>query len=205
MPHGAWSWSNGQVVVTAVDSPPPDDGCEGCFEAVSGCFPLEREVRLPLTRTPSGRIPIADNPPNSKIAPPAIDTPQNCEFLKAAADGDTRAVQELLKAGVDPNNTTTDNATPLCYAAYYGHAATVKALLAGGASSDGCEQEHTTGTPLFHAARRGHLECVRVLVNAGANKDWVNTGHYKGKAIDVVCDSSDGMDGPRDAIIALLS
>ena len=137
------------------------------------------------------------------------DTPQNCEFLKAAADGDTRAVQELLKAGVDPNNTTTDNATPLRYAAYYGHAATVKALLAGGASSDGCEQEHTTGTPLFHAARRGHLECVRVLVNAGASKEIVADGHYKGKAIDVVCQSSDACGPPRhkdfDAIIALLS
>ena len=135
------------------------------------------------------------------------DTPQNRKFLKAAADGDTRAVQELLKAGVDPNEVKDEDniTTPLYYAAESGHAATVEALIAGGASFDGGGQGYTIGTPLFTAARRGHLECVRVLVNAGANKDWVNTGHYKGKAIDVVCDSSDGMDGPRDAIIALLS
>ena len=143
----------------------------------------------------------------SKASPMSttIDTPQNRALLKAATEGDTRAVQYLLKAGADPNALDVHSEgpmqgqanPPLYYAVKAGHAATVEVLIAGGAYLEPVCGHHG-GTPLFAAARLGQLECVRVLVNAGANKDFVATGHYKGKPIDVVCDSSDAHQGEEN-------
>ena len=127
-------------------------------------------------------------------------------LLAAACLGNLEEVQKFLERGVHPDEAKNgDGVSALWYAAERGYAPIVKTMLKRGACID--REDEDGRTPLFVASRRGHLECVRVLVHAGANKNIIAPGDhpsYKGKPIDVVCDSSDADQKNKDAIVDLL-
>ena len=108
-------------------------------------------------------------------------TPTGCGLLnrralmRAAADGDTAAVQALLDKGVDVNETnTTDGSTALMMAALAGHTETAQVLLDAGADVNAevagrTDSEDGYTTALMMAAGEGHTSTVQALVDAGAD------------------------------------
>jgi ankyrin repeat protein len=84
----------------------------------------------------------------------------------------------LLAHGAKVNAATTpDGATPLMYAAQFGHLGAVHELMACGASVNAARID-TGMTALMFACEKGHLEVVRSLLQHGADKLALNqTGH----------------------------
>ncbi len=89
------------------------------------------------------------------------------QWFAAARRGDTQAVSELLRAGVDVNAVTRYGVTALTYASRHGHTAVVKLLLDAGANVNAADRFYH-GTPLSAAASEGHAEIVRLLLAHGA-------------------------------------
>ncbi|MFC6021036.1 ankyrin repeat domain-containing protein [Plantactinospora solaniradicis] len=82
---------------------------------------------------------------------------------------DARAVTALLRAGADPNATTSDGTTPLYTASVQGIAPIVRLLLTAGAAPDNESGHGAEGTPLTGAAAWGHTDVVRELLEYGAD------------------------------------
>jgi serine/threonine-protein phosphatase 6 regulatory ankyrin repeat subunit B len=114
----------------------------------------------------------------------------NDEFtalLHAAYNGHLAIVEELLKAGANPNETGRDEdlevgITPLMLASRAGHAEIVKKLLNAAARTDlhqvnqltavfgrKSERGRPDNTAIHEAAAAGHTEIVRLLLDAGAS------------------------------------
>lgn len=94
----------------------------------------------------------------------------------ASERGYTSAVEEMIKAGVDLNRTSSyDRDTALMIAANKGHIDTLKALLAAGADVN--KRNFFWYTALSMAAIKGRVECMEVLIKAGAE---VNSADYSG-------------------------
>jgi ankyrin repeat protein len=87
------------------------------------------------------------------------------ELLNRVWDGDVRAVERLLKSGVDPNTRDTSGATALMYAAAFAPQAVMQALLRAGADVNAVNQSGATA--LMWATH--DPEKVRFLVDRGAN------------------------------------
>ena len=89
---------------------------------------------------------------------------------KAAQEGFTRKVLELIAAGVDVNRKDPEGNAPLRYAVP-DHPEIAQALIAAGADI------HAKGddgdTYLHDAARIGHTESADALIAAGADIHWV--------------------------------
>jgi len=78
------------------------------------------------------------------------------------------ALNPLLHA--DARQRDAYEATPLIYAAWYGHAECVSSLLEAGANKEARTSAAVGGfTPLLAAARADWPECCRLLVSAGAD------------------------------------
>lgn len=90
------------------------------------------------------------------------------KLLESARNGDTEDVLELINTGA-PFTTDWLGASPLHYAAQYGHADTVETLLRSGIAKDA--RTKIDRTPLHVASQEGHLEAVNVLVNYGCDVD----------------------------------
>lgn len=91
-----------------------------------------------------------------------------CAFLGPLRSGDEAGVERLVAAGVPVGTRDRYGLTALHYAALYGRAGALTALLRGpGAAVDARSASGTT--PLHHAARAGHDACVRALLAAGAD------------------------------------
>lgn len=90
------------------------------------------------------------------------------KLLESARNGDTDEVLELINGGA-PFTTDWLGASPLHYAAQYGHVDTVEALLRSGIAKDA--RTKIERTALHVAAQEGHYETVNVLVNFGADVD----------------------------------
>lgn len=89
------------------------------------------------------------------------------------------AVRMLVAAGADMENDP-HHYTPLSYAAYQGHDATVRFLIGRGARVDADAENGTTyiNTPLMMAAIQGHYGTALQLLRAGANPAIrVHRGH----------------------------
>ncbi|KAI8487113.1 hypothetical protein Bbelb_351830 [Branchiostoma belcheri] len=100
-------------------------------------------------------------------------------LLKAALQGDTVRVKQLLEEGVNPNHTDFGEMTPLHLAAENGHHETVSVLLAAGADVNIQDKRRAYHwTPLHQAAGNGHHETVSVLLAAGAEIDSSGGGEY---------------------------
>lgn len=88
-------------------------------------------------------------------------------LLGAAADGDYKKTESLLRKGNDPNQQDSYGYTPLHYCCRQGQARVVELLLRHGARPD--LQTKGGATPLHRASHQGHLECVKLLLHKGAD------------------------------------
>ena len=90
-------------------------------------------------------------------------------LFDAARQGDVGTLSRYLDAGVPFTLTNTAGDSLLMLAAYNGHPALVRDLLARGADAD---QFNDRGqTPLAGAVFKGHTSVARLLVEAGADPD----------------------------------
>ena len=95
-------------------------------------------------------------------------------LVKAAADGNVATVTRLLAAGSSPDSHNDDGLTALNWAAYAGHAAVVRLLLAKHAAVD--SHANAEGwTPLMNAAAGGYNDVVTLLLTAGADVNAKST------------------------------
>lgn len=102
---------------------------------------------------------------------------QGSELRRAARDGDNRAIELLLSAGVPVDSKSYESRTALSHAAQHGNIETVRLLLARGAyvntqaailKGDYYKEAESKRTPLHWAATGGHLKVAEVLLDAGA-------------------------------------
>jgi ankyrin repeat protein len=101
-------------------------------------------------------------------------TPEQVERVVAIAmdlarEGDTAQLLEFLDHGLPVDVTDPSGNTLLMLAAYHGHAATVRALLARGADPD--RRNARDQSPIAGALFKGEDEVVAVLREAGADLD----------------------------------
>ena len=101
-------------------------------------------------------------------------------------------VQALLAAGADPGALDADRYDAVTIAAVADDEATLRVLLAGGASAKLVTSRYD-GTALIAAAHLGHAGVVRQLIAAGAPLDLVNNLHWTALIEAVVL----GDGGPR--------
>jgi ankyrin repeat protein len=94
----------------------------------------------------------------------AIDFPDWYTLANAAAQNKTDDVAMMLRRGDNPNFTDGAGRTPLGYAAGFGNAAMLKALLDNGARID--YRDGFGRIALHWAAELGQAEAIRVLVAA---------------------------------------
>ncbi|MGD0465124.1 MAG: ankyrin repeat domain-containing protein [Gammaproteobacteria bacterium] len=93
----------------------------------------------------------------------------------AAANGDSKKVQQLIQANTDVNSTSCDNISALWVAAKNGHTKVVNLLINANANIDNPDNDGSS--PLWIAAQNGHFKIVELLINANAN---VNMPHQSG-------------------------
>ncbi|GAA3180092.1 ankyrin repeat domain-containing protein [Nonomuraea roseoviolacea] len=96
------------------------------------------------------------------------------KLYRAALNGESETVSELLAGGADPNRPSEgeDEGLPLCAAASWDRVEAARALLAAGADVNG--REEGGWTALLWAAANGHADTARLLVEAGAEVDVTN-------------------------------
>ena len=121
---------------------------------------------------------VADDVPMLKVAleggtsPKNVTSPYDGTALIAAAHlGRVEVVQELIRAGAPLDHVNNLGWTALMESIVLGdggnrHAATLRALVAAGASPNLADRQGVT--PLQHAKRRGYAEMVKILEQAGA-------------------------------------
>jgi hypothetical protein len=92
------------------------------------------------------------------------DTP----LIRAARAGDTKSIETLLRHGADPNLPGGVNGwTPLMHAIHKNRAATIQALLDGGADVNA--RSFAGETALMMAAGYGYTPIVELLLDRGAD------------------------------------
>uniref|UniRef100_A0A1I8GQC4 ANK_REP_REGION domain-containing protein n=1 Tax=Macrostomum lignano TaxID=282301 RepID=A0A1I8GQC4_9PLAT len=91
------------------------------------------------------------------------------ELHQACDNGDSGAVERLLKSGADPDARNASGRTPLWVASQKGFVPAMEPLLDAGAQLD-CAQSDGA-TPLFAAAQGGCDPAVAKLLEAGASSD----------------------------------
>lgn len=89
------------------------------------------------------------------------------DFIQAAHDGRSTLLQEFLAAGMNPDVSNAEGATPLLAAAAQGQGEAVKLLLAQGAAVTRAGPDGTS--PLVAAVRSGDERSVNALLAAGAD------------------------------------
>lgn len=89
-------------------------------------------------------------------------------LIRAAGQGDSGTVRELLEKGANVNTRDTESGwTPLMSAAFSGNSDIGRLLIEKGAHVN--DQDKFSWTPLMIASRSGHAGVVRVLLDAGAD------------------------------------
>ena len=88
-------------------------------------------------------------------------------LMRAALDGNTQSVKELLDQGADINRRDDSGRTALMFAVINGHYETMKVLLQSGADVNA--KSNKEGTPLMGAALSGDLRMVQALLDKGAD------------------------------------
>ncbi|MEU7828817.1 MULTISPECIES: ankyrin repeat domain-containing protein [unclassified Nonomuraea] len=96
------------------------------------------------------------------------------QLYRAALNGESEKVSELLAGGTDPNQASAgdEDGLPLCAAAAWDRAEVAGLLLAAGADVNG--RESGGWTALLWAAAKGHAETAELLIEAGAEIDAAN-------------------------------
>ena len=90
-------------------------------------------------------------------------------LMRAALDGDTESVRELINQGADINRRDDSGRTALMFAVVNRHYETMKVLLEHGADVNARSQQG--GTALMGAAMDGELSMVQALLDKGADLD----------------------------------
>jgi hypothetical protein len=102
-----------------------------------------------------------------------MEGPMEIKLHEASERGDIRAVQRILKGGLQVNIKDENGETPLHRAAFFGYSEIVDLLLKHGASVDARSYVTValTGgdTPLQLASIKGHVEIVKLLLEHHAN------------------------------------
>ena len=88
-------------------------------------------------------------------------------LMRAALDGDTESVKELINQGGDINQRDDNGRTALMFAVVNRHYETMKVLLEHGADVNA--RSNTGGTALMGAAMAGELSMVQALLDKGAD------------------------------------
>jgi len=90
-------------------------------------------------------------------------------LMRAALDGNTESVKELINQGVDINQRDDNGRTALMFAVVNRHYETMKVLLEHGADVNATSNKG--GTALMGAASAGELRMVQALLDKGADVD----------------------------------
>lgn len=101
------------------------------------------------------------------IGPAAAQDDPGAALRDAAREGDARAVEELLAAGVEVDAPNRYGATALFFAADRGHLDVVRRLVEAGAALAVADRFYQM-TPLSRAAGSGHREVVLFLLERGS-------------------------------------
>ena len=88
-------------------------------------------------------------------------------LMRAALDGNTERVRELIDQGTDINQRDDNGRTALMFAVVNMHYETMKVLLEHGADVNA--KSNQGGTPLMAAALAGDLRIVQALLAKGAD------------------------------------
>jgi len=136
--------------------------------------PPREETRIPSPPKTEPARPLARHtPPESRGEK---EPPQSFgEFLQALWQEDLPRVENMLKAGIDPNTQTSLGNRPLLIAAKKRNPRLLEILMANGAKTEAPDRNGLTA--LMAAASMGLAPNVRVLISAGAN---VNARDEKG-------------------------
>ncbi len=128
--------------------------------------PPREETRIPSPPKPEPARPLARHiPPESRVEK---ESPRSFgEFLQALWQEDLGRVENMLKAGIDPNTPTSLGNRPLLIAAKKRNPALLEMLVANGARVDAPDRNGLTA--LMAAASMGLAQNVRILISAGAN------------------------------------
>jgi ankyrin repeat protein len=87
--------------------------------------------------------------------------------MRAALDGNTERVRELIRQGADINQRDDNDRTALMFAVINRHYETMKVLLEYGADVNA--KSNKEGTALMAAALAGDLQMVQALLDKGAD------------------------------------
>jgi len=110
-------------------------------------------------------------------------------LIKASADGDSLAVQKLIKDGANINEPDSKGYTPLIYAVSSGNIETVKTLLNKGADINDRDKENSN-TPVLWALNYGYFDIAKLLINRGAD---INMKSPEGEnVLDLALSSAQG-------------
>ena len=90
-------------------------------------------------------------------------------LMRAALDGNTESVKELINQGGDINQRDDNGRTALMFAVVNRHYETMKVLLEHGADVNA--RSDKGGTALMGAASAGELRMVQALLDKGADLD----------------------------------
>jgi hypothetical protein len=132
------------------------------------------ESRPPASLKPeSPRPPVRLTPPGSREE--KEPSPLLGEFLQALWQEDLTRMENMLKAGINPNGQTSTGNRPLLIAAKKRNPRPLEILIAHGAQVDAPDRNGFTA--LMAAASMGLVSNVRVLISAGAK---VNIRDEKG-------------------------
>lgn len=106
------------------------------------------------------------------------DSSGKTALIWAAIKGNLNAVNQLLKAGADPNVSDADGDTSLAWAAYKGHENIVKTLLDAGADPNiiGLNNRTPLMQHLHGSDDNGNINIVNLLLRAGS--DLTIKDHY---------------------------
>ncbi|EHB05332.1 Ankyrin repeat and SOCS box protein 13 [Heterocephalus glaber] len=104
---------------------------------------------------------------------------------KAAYQGESLQLQQLIESGACVNQVTMDSITPLHAASLQGQAQCVQLLLAAAAQVDACNIDGST--PLCDACASGSIECVKFLLSYGVK---VNSPLYTASPLHEACMSA---------------
>src|SRR5438270_178954 len=94
-------------------------------------------------------------------------------LIAAIYQGNTSAVDSLIRSGASVNASNKHGTTPLYLASVQGEREIVALLLSAGADPNQESKGESDGTPLCAAASWGRIEIVEMLLNYGADPNLV--------------------------------
>jgi hypothetical protein len=98
--------------------------------------------------------------------------PRQDSLASVAARGRYKEVRQMLEAGADPNEITSNGRRPIMSASGQGYADVVKALVEAGADVNA--KDNDGDTALHDTALQGRTELARLLITTGANVNAAN-------------------------------